>query len=176
MRPAGFQRLQHRIHVTVPGFNSKKQILPPDQQPAAFIAFDLLRDGDDDLRSLSLTERRTAPRGAVQEARATGIRPRQADAAIDRRRQRADETGARGELGGLDGEARPLAVSHREAQPRMDQVQAEQTRRVRRRRLDRSRRHARAFRIAHPRRARQERTAATPAKSARVSTPRNSSA
>ena len=53
MRPAGFQRLQHRIHVTVPGFNSKKQILPPEQQPAAFIAFDLLRDGDDDLRSLS---------------------------------------------------------------------------------------------------------------------------
>ena len=58
MRPAGFQRLQHRIHVTVPGFNSKKALLPPDQQPAAFIAFDLLRDGDDDLRSLPLTERR----------------------------------------------------------------------------------------------------------------------
>jgi ATP-dependent DNA ligase len=51
----GFQRLQHRIHVTVPGFNSKKQILPPDEQPAAFIAFDLLREGDDDLRSLVLT-------------------------------------------------------------------------------------------------------------------------
>jgi bifunctional non-homologous end joining protein LigD len=58
MRPAGFQRLQHRIHVTVPGFNSKKAILPPDQQPAAFIAFDLLRDGDDDLRALPLIERR----------------------------------------------------------------------------------------------------------------------
>jgi bifunctional non-homologous end joining protein LigD len=58
MRPAGFQRLQHRIHVTVPGFNSKKKILPPQEQPAAFVAFDLLRDGDDDLRSRSLTERR----------------------------------------------------------------------------------------------------------------------
>jgi bifunctional non-homologous end joining protein LigD len=58
MRPAGFQRLQHRIHVTVPGFNSKKQILPPDQQPAAFIAFDLLRDGDADLRDRALTDRR----------------------------------------------------------------------------------------------------------------------
>jgi len=58
MRPAGFQRLQHRIHVTVPGFNSKKPILPPDEQPAAFIAFDLLRDGDDDLRNLPLTDRR----------------------------------------------------------------------------------------------------------------------
>jgi bifunctional non-homologous end joining protein LigD len=58
MRPAGFQRLQHRIHVSVPGFNSRKALLPPDQQPAAFIAFDLLRDGDDDLRNLPLTERR----------------------------------------------------------------------------------------------------------------------
>ncbi|HET9703832.1 MAG TPA: DNA ligase D [Vicinamibacterales bacterium] len=57
-RPAGFQRLQHRIHVTVPGFRSKKEILPPDQQPAAFIAFDLLRDGDDDLRDRPLVDRR----------------------------------------------------------------------------------------------------------------------
>jgi bifunctional non-homologous end joining protein LigD len=58
MRPASFQRLQHRIHVTVPGFHSKKKILPPQEQPAAFIAFDLLRDGDDDLRDLPLVERR----------------------------------------------------------------------------------------------------------------------
>ncbi len=57
-RPAGFQRLQHRIHITVPGFNSKKQILAPEEQPAAFIAFDLLRDGDRDLRNLCLYERR----------------------------------------------------------------------------------------------------------------------
>jgi len=58
MRPASFQRLQHRIHVTVPGFNSKKPILPPQEQPAAFIAFDLLRDGEQDLRSMTLVERR----------------------------------------------------------------------------------------------------------------------
>src|SRR5829696_6653184 len=58
MRPASFQRLQHRIHVTVPGFRSKKKILPPQEQPAAFIAFDLLRDGDDDLRDLPLVDRR----------------------------------------------------------------------------------------------------------------------
>ncbi len=57
-RPAGFQRLQHRIHITVPGFNSKKKLLAPEEQPAAFIAFDLLRDGDRDLRSLCLSERR----------------------------------------------------------------------------------------------------------------------
>jgi bifunctional non-homologous end joining protein LigD len=58
MRPASFQRLQHRIHVTVPGFNSRKKILSPQEQPAAFIAFDLLRDGDDDLRALPLIDRR----------------------------------------------------------------------------------------------------------------------
>ncbi len=57
-RPAGFQRLQSRIHITVPGFSSKKPILPPDQQPAAFVAFDILRDGDDDLRTSPLSERR----------------------------------------------------------------------------------------------------------------------
>ena len=57
-RPASFQRIQHRIHVTVPGFNSRKQILSPEEQPVAFIAFDLLRDGDRDLRHLCLYERR----------------------------------------------------------------------------------------------------------------------
>lgn len=57
-RPAGFQRLQNRIHVTVPGFRSSKPILGPDEQPTAFIAFDLLREGDEDLRSRPLIERR----------------------------------------------------------------------------------------------------------------------
>jgi bifunctional non-homologous end joining protein LigD len=57
-RPASFQRIQHRIHVTVPGFNSRKKILSPEEQPVAFVAFDLLRDGERDLRSLCLDERR----------------------------------------------------------------------------------------------------------------------
>ena len=57
-RPASFQRIQHRIHVTVPGFNSRKKILSPEEQPVAFVAFDLLRDGDRDLRDLCLYERR----------------------------------------------------------------------------------------------------------------------
>jgi bifunctional non-homologous end joining protein LigD len=57
-RPAGFQRLQNRIHVTVPGFRSSKPILSHEEQPTAFIAFDLLRDDKDDLRGLPLTERR----------------------------------------------------------------------------------------------------------------------
>lgn len=57
-RPAGFQRLQHRIHVSVPGYRSSKAMRSPDQQPAALIVFDLLRDKDDDLRTLPLSERR----------------------------------------------------------------------------------------------------------------------
>lgn len=57
-RPAGFQRLQSRIHVTVPGYRSSKPILRPDEQPTAFIAFDLLRDDITDLRSLTLIDRR----------------------------------------------------------------------------------------------------------------------
>jgi bifunctional non-homologous end joining protein LigD len=59
-RPAGFQRLQHRIHVSVPGYRSRKAILPPDQQPAALIVFDLLRRDDVDLRNQLLDERRAA--------------------------------------------------------------------------------------------------------------------
>jgi bifunctional non-homologous end joining protein LigD len=57
-RPAGFQRLQNRIHVTVPGYRSSKPLLGHTEQPTAFIAFDLLREGELDLRRLPLTERR----------------------------------------------------------------------------------------------------------------------
>lgn len=52
--PAGFQRLQGRIHLT--GAREVEQI--DKAQPVAIIAFDLLRDGDDDVRGLPLTERR----------------------------------------------------------------------------------------------------------------------
>ena len=53
-RPAGFQRLQGRIHLR----GARDVELQDKSQPAAFIAFDLLRDGDDDVRGLPLTERR----------------------------------------------------------------------------------------------------------------------
>ena len=46
--PAGFQQLQERLHL--------KGIVPPG--PAAFIAFDMLREGRTDLRRLPLVERR----------------------------------------------------------------------------------------------------------------------
>ena len=70
-KPAGFQRLQHRIHVSVPGYRSSKPILPPDQQPAALIVFDLLREGDDDLRGRPLTERRARLEALFRKHRPT---------------------------------------------------------------------------------------------------------
>jgi bifunctional non-homologous end joining protein LigD len=57
-RPAGFQRLQSRIHVSVPGHRSSKTAPQSADRPTALIVFDLLRDGDRDLRALPLVERR----------------------------------------------------------------------------------------------------------------------
>ena len=55
-RPAGFQRLQGRIHV-----KGERDIDMLDRrQPTAFLAFDLLRAGAEDIRGLPLTARREA--------------------------------------------------------------------------------------------------------------------
>ena len=50
-RPIGFQNLQGRIHLKI-----ERRAAPLDGR--AFIVFDLLRDGDEDLRPLPLRERR----------------------------------------------------------------------------------------------------------------------
>jgi bifunctional non-homologous end joining protein LigD len=67
-RAAGFQRLQGRINVSVPGYRSTAPAQTAEEQPAAFIAFDLLRDGATDLRARPLAERR-----AALEARCGGM-------------------------------------------------------------------------------------------------------
>ena len=54
-RPAGFQRLQGRMHL----LDASEVERADHDQPAAFIAFDVLRDGKDDLTRRPLTERRT---------------------------------------------------------------------------------------------------------------------
>jgi bifunctional non-homologous end joining protein LigD len=64
---AGFQKLQGRINVSVPGYRSSAPAQTAEEQPAAFVAFDLLRDGDTDLRAQPLTARR-----AALEARVAG--------------------------------------------------------------------------------------------------------
>jgi bifunctional non-homologous end joining protein LigD len=53
-KPMGFQRLQGRMHLT----GAKDIQRMEGEQPVAYIAFDLLRDGDDDLRPRPWTERR----------------------------------------------------------------------------------------------------------------------
>ena len=53
-RPAGFQRLQGRMHL----LGAKDVERAEREQPAALIAFDILRDGKDDLTRQPLTERR----------------------------------------------------------------------------------------------------------------------
>ena len=52
--PAGFQRLQGRIHLTAEPDIGGRVVT----QPVAFVAFDVLRDGETDVRSLPLTARR----------------------------------------------------------------------------------------------------------------------
>jgi bifunctional non-homologous end joining protein LigD len=52
--PAGFQRLQGRIHLATEAEIGGRVVT----QPVAFIAFDVLRDGDLDVRALPLTARR----------------------------------------------------------------------------------------------------------------------
>ena len=53
-RPTGFQRLQGRIHL----MDARDVERIEREQPVAFIAFDLLKDGEQDLRGLTLLERR----------------------------------------------------------------------------------------------------------------------
>jgi bifunctional non-homologous end joining protein LigD len=54
-RPAGFQRLQGRMHLA-----GAKDVERAEQaQPAALILFDIMREGKADLTALPLSERRT---------------------------------------------------------------------------------------------------------------------
>ena len=66
-RPAGFQRLQGRIHLT-----GEQDVRQSEQaQPVALVAFDLLREGDEDIRGLPLTERRAR----LEKRLARGLSP-----------------------------------------------------------------------------------------------------
>jgi bifunctional non-homologous end joining protein LigD len=68
-RPLGFQHIQGRIHRTSDGDIANAE----RDQPAVLVLFDILRDGDDDLRGRPLAERRLRlqarikPRGAERD-------------------------------------------------------------------------------------------------------------
>ena len=69
-RPMGFQRLQGRIHLS--DANDVARI--DREQPVAFIAFDLLREGKDDLRGLPLVERRARLERLLAQSQSKTIR------------------------------------------------------------------------------------------------------
>jgi bifunctional non-homologous end joining protein LigD len=60
-RPVGFQRLQDRIHLTLP----RDIEALAAAHPVAFVAFDLLRDGDEPLVDRPLAERRSRLEAAL---------------------------------------------------------------------------------------------------------------
>jgi bifunctional non-homologous end joining protein LigD len=69
-RPAGFQRLQGRIHLK--GSRDVERL--DATQPTAIIFFDILRDGADDVRGLPLTERRKRLEPRVRPALSETVR------------------------------------------------------------------------------------------------------
>ena len=69
-RPAGFQRLQGRIHLK--GSRDVERL--DASQPVALILFDILRDGDEDVRGWPLTERRKRLETRVRPARSETLR------------------------------------------------------------------------------------------------------
>ena len=75
--PAGFQQLQGRIHLIDPSASSRpsRRSGPstPSRPAVAFIAFDLLREGANDLRDRPLVERRTALERLFARRKATAI-------------------------------------------------------------------------------------------------------
>src|SRR2546421_12279750 len=69
--PAGFQRLQGRIHLT-----SERDIGGREgTEPVAFVAFDVLRDGHTELTALPLTARRARRQRHLGQPGATPPRP-----------------------------------------------------------------------------------------------------
>jgi len=68
--PLGFEKLQERIHLT----SAREVARLAAEKPVAFVAFDLLHDGDEDLCGLALTERRRRLEKALRGAPAKTIR------------------------------------------------------------------------------------------------------
>ena len=102
-RPAGFQRLQGRINVSVPGYRSSAPPQTPAEQPTALMIFDLLRDGDVDWRPRPLHERRAALEARVADLGSPLLRLTPQVAGDGRALLRASQ--ARG-LGGAAGQGR----------------------------------------------------------------------
>ena len=78
-RPLGFQHIQGRIHL-----KSARDITTAERaQPTVFIAFDLLRDGDEDVRGLPFAARRLKLQDVVPVTRRRSALVRLSDIAVD---------------------------------------------------------------------------------------------
>ena len=109
-RPAGFQRLQGRIHLV-----DARDVAKIDKdQPVALIAFDLLRDDDEDVRGLPLTERRARLEKVIGNAVSATLRISE-QVAGDGRESRC--AGRARRLGGTDRQGGEVAVSVRTTSP-----------------------------------------------------------
>ena len=69
-QPAGFQRIQDRIHLTDP----REIVARAADAPVAFVAFDLLHDAGEDLFALPLVERRRRLEAALRGAPGDAVR------------------------------------------------------------------------------------------------------
>src|SRR5690606_34928433 len=82
-RPLGFQHIQGRIHLT-----GEKAIAEAERaQPVAFVAFDLLRDGTEDIRGLPYAARRLKLQQVVPRTRSQKPIVRLSEIALDDGRQ-----------------------------------------------------------------------------------------
>jgi len=78
-RPLGFQHLQGRIHLTSASEIERAE----DEQPVVLVAFDLLRDGDNDMRGRPLAERRLRLQTIVRPKGRVSRHVRLSDVTID---------------------------------------------------------------------------------------------
>ncbi len=139
--PLGFQHIQGRIHLTSAGDIERAE----RAQPAALVLFDILRDGNEDLRGQPLAARRLR----LQKRDSADTRTEEMGSA-ERHRPRRRPFPARarppGGLGGADREGRRLRVPQRQAHALVAQAEASQAAGVRHRRVDRAAAVARALR------------------------------
>ncbi len=126
-QPAGFQRLQNRIHLTESNSRSAAGRV-------AFIAFDILRDGSEDLRPLPFTERRARLERLFRNPGSPILRTSEV---VHGRCARVVQAGARTRMGRADRERCELGVSHRQTHARLAEAQDCPGAGVRGRRVDR---------------------------------------
>ena len=147
-RPAGFQRLQGRIHL-----KERADVARVDHaQPVALILFDILRDGDEDVRGLPLAERRKRLEAHFGKLTSETHPPERTGR---RRRPRAPGAREGRTVGGPDRQGGAVDLPVRQAQPGVAQAQDSARAGVRGRRLDRAAADAPALRRAAARRVRR---------------------